>query len=155
MITIASGRSRRSGVAAKLSAAKRNGFVLVEIIVAMVLLAVAVSSLAALMYSVSQQGMVATGNAYRNGVLMDQVNRYEGLPYDSVAVGTVSTSVSSASYPHTRKVTVTEPVVQTVKKITIVITPTNVKFKPDTVTFIRTKAKTSKVLCTTCVDFAS
>jgi prepilin-type N-terminal cleavage/methylation domain-containing protein len=154
-MTIVFGKLRSGRAAAKSSNGNRQGFALVEIIVAMVLLAVAVSSLAALMYSVSQQGMVATGNAYRNGVLMDQVNRYEGLPYDSVAVGTVSTSVSSGSYPHTRKVTVTEPVVQTVKKITIVITPTNVKFKPDTVTFIRTKAKTSKVLCTTCVDFAS
>lgn len=155
MMRIVSGRSPRSSLAAMFSAAKRDGFVLVEIIVAMVLLAVAVSSLAALMYSVSQQGMVATGNAYRNGVLMDQVNRYEGLPYDSVKVGTTSTSVSTAPYPHTRVVTVTEPVAQTVKTITIVITPTNARFRPDTVSFTRTKAKTSKVLCTTCVDFAS
>ena len=58
----------------------RKGFVLVEVIVAMVLLAVAVSSLAALMYSVSQSGMKATGNAYRNGVLMHEVNRLEGIP---------------------------------------------------------------------------
>jgi hypothetical protein len=125
--------------------------VLVEIIVAMILLAIAVSSLAALMYSVSQQGMVASGNAYRNGVLMDQVNKLEGLPYDSVTVGTVSTSVTSGTYPHTRVVTVTEPAVQTLKLIKVIVTPTNTKLKPDTVTFTRTKAKTSKVLCTTCI----
>ncbi|MGH7651901.1 MAG: type IV pilus modification PilV family protein [Gemmatimonadaceae bacterium] len=154
MMRIVSGRSRRS-IATKSSAPRREGFALVEIIVAMVLLAVAVSSLAALMYSVSQQGMVATGNAYRNGVLMDQVNRYEGLPYDSVKVGITSTSITAAPYPHTRVVTVTEPIAQTVKTISIIITPTNVKFKPDTVSFTRTKAKTSKVLCTTCIDFAS
>jgi prepilin-type N-terminal cleavage/methylation domain-containing protein len=129
----------------------RKGFVLVEIIVAMILLAIAVSSLAALMYSVSQQGMVASGNAYRNGVLMDQVNKLEGLPYDSVTVGTVSTSVTSGTYPHTRVVTVTEPAVQTLKLIKVIVTPTNTKLKPDTVTFTRTKAKTSKVLCTTCI----
>jgi len=131
--------------------ANRDGFVIVEIIVAMILLAIAVSSLAALMYSVSQQGMVATGNAYRNGVLMDNVNRLEGIPYDSVKVGKDSTAVSTGSYPYSRVVTVAEPVVQQIKTIQVVIKPTNYKYKPDTVAFTRTKAKTSKVLCTTCI----
>jgi hypothetical protein len=30
----------------------------------------------------------------------------------------------------------------------VVITPTNPKYKPDTVNFTRTKARTSKALCT-------
>ena len=128
----------------------RKGFALSEVIVAMVLLAVAVSSLAALMYSVSQNGMKATGNAYRNGVLMHEVNRLEGIPYDSIAIGSSSVSVSTMPYPHTRVITVSEPVARTIKSITVVITPVNVKFKPDTVSFIRTRARTSRALCTTC-----
>jgi len=131
-------------------ARNRKGFVIVEIIVAMVLLAIAISSLAALLYTISQSGMVATGNAYRNGVLMSAVNTFEGIPYDSVAVGTQSSSVSTGPYPNTRTVTVTEPVVGVVKNIKVVITPTNPKYKPDTVSFIRTKARTSKALCKTC-----
>jgi prepilin-type N-terminal cleavage/methylation domain-containing protein len=128
----------------------RKGFALVEVIVAMVLLAVAVSSLAALVYSVSRSGLAATGNAYRNGVLMQEVNRLEGIPYDSVHVGSSSVSVSTGKYPHTRTVTVSEPAVNLVKSVTIVIKPANAAFKPDTATFIRTKARTSKVLCTDC-----
>ena len=128
----------------------RRGVALVEVIVAMVLLAVAVSSLAALVYSVSQNGMVATGNAYRNGVLMQEVNRLEGIPYDSIHVGVTSTSVSAGPYPHTRVVTVAEPVVQLMKTIKVVISPSNARYKPDTVSFSRTKARTSKTLCTTC-----
>jgi prepilin-type N-terminal cleavage/methylation domain-containing protein len=128
----------------------RRGFVIVEVIVAMVLLAVAVASLASLIYSVSQSSLAATGNAYRNGVLMQEVNRLEGLPYDSIAVGTSSVSVSTLPYPHTRVVTVTEPVAAVIKTVKVVITPTNLKFKPDTVNFIRTKARTSRVLCTDC-----
>lgn len=128
----------------------RKGFVLVEIIVAMVLLAVAVSSLAALMYSVSQNGMKATGNAYRNGVLMHEVNRLEGIPYDSITVGSSSISVTTAPYKHTRVITITEPVANVVKSIKVVITPTDTKLKPDTVSFTRTKARTSRVLCTDC-----
>lgn len=128
----------------------RKGFVLVEVIVAMVLLAVAVSSLAALVYSVSNSGRVATGNAYRNGVLMQEVNRLEGIPYDSVKVGSSATVVSSPPYPHTRTVTVAEPVVNVIKTVKIVIAPANPIYKPDTVAFTRTKSRTSKVLCTDC-----
>ncbi len=137
-------------VATRIPAKSRNGFAIVEIIVAMVLLAIAISSLAALLYTISQSGMVATGNAYRNGVLMSAVNTYEGIPYDSLAVGTQSSSVATGPYPNTRAVTVTEPVVGVVKNIKVIITPTNPKYKPDTVTFIRTKARTSHVLCKTC-----
>jgi hypothetical protein len=137
-------------VARRPSAKSRKGFVIVEIIVAMVLLAIAISSLAALLYTISQSGMVATGNAYRNGVLLSAVNTFEGIPYDSIAVGTQSSSVSTAPYPNTRTVTVTEPVVGVVKNIKVIIVPTNPKYKPDTVTFIRTKARTSHVLCKTC-----
>jgi hypothetical protein len=128
----------------------RKGFVIVEIIVAMVLLAVAVSSLAALMYSVSQNGSKAVGNAYRNGVLMHEVNRLEGIPYDSIPSGSSSVTVSTAPYPHTRLITVSEPVANVVKSITVVIKPTNTMFKPDTVSFLRTKARTSRALCKTC-----
>lgn len=129
-----------------------KGFVLVEVIVAMVLLAIAVSSLAALMYSVSQTNMANTGGVYRNGVLMSEVNRLEGIPYDSIHVGTTSIVVSTAPYPHTRVITVAEPVANVIKTVTVVITPTNLKYKPDTVSFNRTKARTSRVLCTDCAQ---
>ena len=143
-------RLDRSPGATTIASEPRKGFVLVEVIVAMMILAIAVSSLAALMYSVSQSGMVATGNAYRNAVLMHEVNRLEGIPYDSIAVGSSSVSVSTLPYPHTRVITVGEPVANVVKTVTVVITPVNVRLKPDTVNFIRTRARTSRVLCTSC-----
>ena len=130
----------------------RKGFVLVEVIVAMVLLAIAVSSLAVLMLSISKTSMGNTGGAYRNGVLMNEVNRLEGIPYDSIHVGTTSIVVSTAPYPHTRVITVAEPVANVIKTIKVVITPTNTKYKPDTVNFNRTKARTSRVLCTDCAQ---
>ena len=128
----------------------RKGIALVEVIVAMVLLAVAVASLASLIYSVSQSSLAASGNAYRNGVLMQEVNRLESIPYDSIPTGTSSASVSTVPYPHTTVIVVTEPSVNVVKSIRVVITPTNLKFKPDTVSFTRTKARTTRILCTDC-----
>ena len=116
----------------------------------MVLLAIAVSSLAALTYSVSQSAMNATANAYRNGVLMQEVNRLEGIPYDSVPTGLTSTDILTGPYRYTKKVNVAEPTVNLVKTIQVIIVPQNTKFKPDTAAFIRTKARTSHVLCTDC-----
>ena len=144
-------RSSRRGPDAAVSRKRepRAGFVLAEIIVAMVLLAVAVSSLAGMVWSISKSGIKTTGDAYRNGVLMHEVNRLEGLPYDSIPDGTFTYSVTSGSYPHSRVITVAEPVVN-IKTIKVVVTPSNSKFKPDTVQFTRTRARTSKVLCTTC-----
>jgi prepilin-type N-terminal cleavage/methylation domain-containing protein len=135
---------------AAIPAKNKDGFVLVEIIVAMVVLAVALSSLAAMMYSVSQQGMSASANAYRNGVLMEQVNRFEGIPYASVPVGRDSAMVTTGNYPYSRVVTVTEPAVNRYKTVRIIITPTNIKFKPDTANFIRTNPRVPLMLCTDC-----
>lgn len=137
--TARSPESQRSG--------RRTGFGLVEVIVAMVLLAVAVSALASLALSVSKSSMKVTGTAYRNGVMMQEVNRLETLPYDSLHNGNASISVSAAPYPHTRVITVSEPSLN-LKTIRIVLTPTNTNFKPDTVNFTRTKARTTKVLNT-------
>jgi len=127
----------------------RRGFSLIEVIVSMVLLAIAVSSLATMMYSVSQSSMKVTGSAYRNGVLMHEVNRLIALPYDSLAVGTLSFSATSGAYPHTRTVTITEPTAK-LKAVKVIVQPSNPMYKPDTLKFTRTNAKTSKVLCTIC-----
>jgi prepilin-type N-terminal cleavage/methylation domain-containing protein len=137
-------------IAAPMIPNERKGFSVVEVIVAMVLLAIAVSSLAALTYSVSQSAMIATGNAYRNGVLMQEVNRLEMSPYDSVHTGSSTVTVSGPPYPHTTSITVAEPTLNVVKTVTVIITPSQARFKPDTAVFIRTKARTSHALCTDC-----
>ncbi len=143
--------SRRNADVSPAPSAPKKGVALVEVIVAMVLLAVTVSALAPLMYSVSRSTMKVTGNAYRNGVLMHEVNRLIAVPYTQLATGTSSYSVTSGTYPHTRVVTVTEPA-ERLKVVQVIVTPVNPEHKPDTVMFERTHARTSKYLCTTCTD---
>ena len=129
---------------------ERKGFVLVEVIVAMVILAVAVSSLAGLVYSVSRSGIKTSGDAYKNGVLIHEVNRLEGIPYDSIPLGHTQVMVSTGNYAHTRDIYVDNVVNNVIKSIRIVITPVNKAFKADSVSFVRTKSRTSRVLCTDC-----
>jgi len=128
---------------------QRQGFSLIEVIVSMVLLAIAVSSLGGLMISISQSSMKVTGSAYRNGILMHEVNRLIALPYDSLGVGSLSFYETGGKYPHTRVVTISEPSVA-MKKVVVVLTPANPIYKPDTLKFTRTNARTSRVLCTIC-----
>jgi len=127
----------------------RKGIGLVEVIVAMVILAITLTSLAPLMYNVSRSTIAVTGNAYRNGVLMQEVNRLTSLPYDDLVTGTTTVTVSTAPYPHTRTTVITEPVAN-LKLVKVKVAPLNTGFKPDSVSFNRTKARTSKYLCTTC-----
>jgi prepilin-type N-terminal cleavage/methylation domain-containing protein len=147
---ISTRKSHRTAVNGAGTSEGRKGFVLVEVIVAMVLLAVAVSSLAALVYSVSHSGIRTSGDAYKNGVLMQEVNRLEGIPYDSIPVQNSVVRFSTPQYTYDRTVIVKELQANVIKSIKIVIKPTNPQFKADSVDFIRTKSRTSRVLCTDC-----
>lgn len=125
----------------------RKGFSLVEVIVAMLLLTIAISALASLTFSVSQHAIKVSGGAFRNAVVMHEVNRLETLPYDSLHVAIVSSDVATGPYHHNRTVTIEEPVTA-VKTVRIVITPVNTRFRPDTIEFTRTRARTTRVLNT-------
>lgn len=123
----------------------RSGFILMEVIVGITLLALVMTPLAAMVFKVTQRSHRNIGGAYRNGVLMQQVNLYESLPYDSLKTGT-STLVSTAKpYPFTRTVTITETyrryeIAQ--KQIKLIITPTNPLYRPDTSFIVRSTANT-------------
>ena len=126
----------------KLRRKPRSGFVLLEVIVAMFILTLILSSLAALMYQVSRRSFLNIGGAYRNGVLLQEVNRLEALPYDSLAIGTSTATVTALPYLYTRTVTITNPG-SNVKTITLVIAPSNSLYRPDTATFTRTNGVTT------------
>lgn len=129
------------------SGAGRGGFVLLEVIVAMFILGIVLSSLAALMFQVSRRSFNSIGGAYRNGVLLQEVNRLEALPYDSLALGTTTATVTALPYPHTRQVTITNPSTN-VKTVKLVITPSIAVYKPDTSVFTRTLGATTNVFNT-------
>jgi hypothetical protein len=127
----------------------KKGFILIEVVVGMTLLALILTPLAAMVYKITQRSHTIIGNAYRNGVLLEQVNLLESLPYDSLAVGTSTSTVTDKPYPRTVKVTVTQYYVKWQmkgKSVTLVISPTNPLYKPDTTKFVRTTANTLTAL---------
>jgi hypothetical protein len=127
----------------------RQGFILMEVVVGITLLALILTPLAAMVFKITQRSHTIIGNAYRNGVLMEQINLLESLPYDSLAVGTKTTTITDKPYPRTVKYTVAEYYVKWQmkgKSVVLVITPTNTLYKPDTTKFVRTTANTLTAL---------
>ena len=123
----------------------RRGFILMEVIVAMTLLALILTPLAAMVFKITARNHRTVGNTYRNAVLMHEVNLLQSLPYDSLAEGSFSKAVSVKPYPHSVSYSVEEYFERwqlKAKKVTLVIAPTNVLYKPDTVKFVRSSANT-------------
>lgn len=123
----------------------RRGFILMEVIVAMTLLALIMTPLAAMVFKITARNHRTVGNTYRNAVLMHHVNLLQAIPYDSLAEGTSIVTVSAKPYPHTVNVTVDEYWEKwqlKAKRVTMVIAPTNVLYKPDTVKFVRSSSNT-------------
>ena len=120
-----------------------------EVVVGITLLALIMTPLAAMVFKITKRSHTIIGNAYRNGVLMEQVNLLESLPYDSLAIGTTTSTVSDKPYPRTVKVTVAQYYVKWQMKgktVVLVISPTNPLYKPDTTRFVRTTANTLTAL---------
>ena len=120
-----------------------------EVIVAITLLALILTPLAAMIYKITARSHVIVGGAYRNGVLMEQVNLLESLPYDSLAVGTRTVVVTAKPFPHTVTITVAQYYQKYMlkgKSVLLIISPTNVLYRPDTTRFIRSSAATLTAL---------
>lgn len=118
---------------------RREGFMLLEIMVAVLMLTTVLVSLAAVAVQVASRSVAITGNSYRNGILLQEVNRLQSVPYTALSVGTTVTTVTALPYPHTRTLTITQPATN-VFQVKLVITPTRTAFKKDSVIFLRRKS---------------
>lgn len=124
---------------------RHGGFILMEVIVAMTLLALIMTPLAAMVFKITARSHRTVGNTYRNALLMDRVNYLEAVPYDDLATGTQTTTVTEMPYPRTETITVTQYYQKwqlKAKKVTLIITPANILYRPDTTVFIRSSANT-------------
>ncbi len=122
---------------------RRNGFILIEVVVAITLLALVMTPLAAMVFKITARSHRIIGSAYRNGVLMEQINLLESLPFDSLKVGTTTATTTAKPYPYTRTLTVSlisQVYELKAKKLILIINPTNTLYKPDTTTFVRSSA---------------
>jgi len=129
-------RSRRASVR-KLVPARREGFSLVEIVVAMLLLSITLLALAGLMTQVAAQGRATEITAQRNAALVQSVNYYTALSYTALDPALAGCeTVDAGMMPYERCVDSTEA--GTTRTVKIKITPTNQAYRPDSAIFERT-----------------
>lgn len=85
--------------------ARRTGFSLIEIIVAMSMIGIAFTSLMALQVKITQRQSGIARQSARNAILLQEVNRVESMRYDTLATMLVTDTSFSSTFPYIRRYT--------------------------------------------------
>lgn len=123
----------------------RGGFTLVESLVAMVLAAVVVMSLAPALLQVAQQQQTFEATAQGNAVLLAQANRLSALPFEALPQQSECVTVAAGEFPHTRCVTVAASSVRE-KKLTITVQPLRPGLRADTLVVDRRRSRANPLV---------
>jgi prepilin-type N-terminal cleavage/methylation domain-containing protein len=115
-----------------------RGFTLIEIIVALTLLSLILVGIAQMTLVLSRRTRGVSAAAARSAIITEQINRLAAIPWAELPApgSTVTTTVSSSPLPHTRTVIV-EGVSSMLRRVTIIITPLNTAYRPDTIVLRR------------------
>lgn len=125
----------------------RAGFSLVEVVVALTLFAVLMSTLAVATIPVVRGATRGVASAQRAAALMRKLNQLEVLSFDSLPGRAGCASVGAPTYPRTECVRVVN-VSSQLRRVTILVTPSDTLFRPDSVSFHRAKAVSANPLNT-------
>lgn len=127
-----------------------DGFSLVEVVVAMSLLALVMVLLASMSLAVGRRGYANDLTTKRNLALAQQASRINSMPFSNVAAltsGTTAMLIGDFSFNRRLTVTASSANRYTIK---IVVAPVASEFKPDSITIDRTRPPSGTPLCTTC-----
>lgn len=128
----------------------RQGFSLIEIMVAMTILAIVMSSLARLATIIAVRGRGNDFYAKRSMALEREANKFGSAPLTTLAAwNTSDQSFTVGGFSYTRKLTISQAT-STRYSIKIVIVPTAAPAAKDSVSFDRTSPPSTTVLCTGC-----
>ena len=130
----------------------RRGFTLVEVMVAMVLLAVVVVSVARGASSLALAGHTNDLKAKRTASLLAEVNKMGTVPFSLLSAwSTHDTTFTKGDFGYTRKLTITSQNASNTRyQIKVVIVPSSDATKKDSVIFDRTQPPTTSPLCVGC-----
>lgn len=131
-------------------ARRRAGFSLIEVIVAMSLIAVVTIILSTMAVAAGRRGRLVDLSTKRTLALSQQAGRVEAMPFTDVTKltsGTTQMLIGDFSFTRVMTVTKTGTTRYTVK---IVVKPIAGEFRADSVTLDRTRPPTGTPLCTTC-----
>ena len=126
------------GVTAHHAPARRGGFSLAEILVAITIFAVTMSALAVLTMSVSRQSVDGWGSARRTAAVTARINDIAAVPFDGLDARAGCTSITDPPFPRTECIAVSN-ITTTRKRVGVTITPQDTAYDPKYVEMERTK----------------
>jgi prepilin-type N-terminal cleavage/methylation domain-containing protein len=127
-----------------------KGFSLIEVMVAMTMLAIVLMSLAKMSLMVSLRGRDNDLFAKRTAVLQLEANKLGAIPYATLASwSTTTTTLTLGGFTYTRRMAIANTGTNRYS-IKVIIVPTSDTTKKDSVTLDRTKPATNTPLCLTC-----
>ena len=115
-----------------------RGFSLIEIVVAMMLLAFFLAGLAKVNFTIARRFYALSAGGPRSGIVSQNMNQFSAMPFDSLKGKAGTITINRPPMPYTRKITV-DSLSPKMQRVTIVITPINTAFKPDTLVLQRSK----------------
>ncbi len=119
----------------------RNGFSLVEVMIALTILSVVLLALGGLMFQVSQRSRSSAATTYRTAAAQKVAAQIQSMPWDSINGAIGCTADSSGLIAYNRCISVTSVGAKT-KQVTVVISPTGLfTALPETLLVVRSKSR--------------
>lgn len=126
----------------------REGFSLVEVVVALVMMAILMTTLAGLTYATARQAIIADNAMARQAVALQTVNRFATMPFADIAGAAGCTTVGPAGRQFQSCVTLTAGTRSQIVDITT--TPLQNDVAASTMRIIRSAPPSANPLCTGC-----
>lgn len=127
---------------------RQQGFTIVEVIVALVMMSVILITLGGLTYATASQAIFASDATTRQAASLEAVNRLSTLPWDELPNAVGCETIGSTNNQYQRCVTMTTS--GSLRRIQVVTTPLQRKAPPVTVQLVRNAPPTGNPLCTIC-----
>jgi Tfp pilus assembly protein PilV len=131
-------RRRKRRGATRVRQKRRDGFALVEAMVAMVLFAIATLGLAAMSVAVARRAVTSAAATARAATMGEQFDRLQAIPFDSLTARAGCTTINAPPLPHVRCITITSLPNNKIQ-VRLTVTPIDPKLRPDTSTFTRSR----------------
>jgi prepilin-type N-terminal cleavage/methylation domain-containing protein len=128
-----------------MDATRTRGFSLIEIMVALTILAITLGGFAAVTFRFIRNSELTSATMARGGVVNQQVQRLSVMPFDSLSSRAGCSTIASGPLPYRLCIAVAD-VNGTHKRVTVVVIPANTRLKPDTTVLDRTKPLTYNAL---------
>ena len=112
----------------------RKGIAVVEILVAMVILAIGLLGAAGMTVNAARRGSWLSTQSGRDGIILQELNKLASVPYDSLSARVGCSTTTSTVLTYTRCIAVTDVSDGSgYKRVRLIVSPSAAYSRPDTV----------------------